>query len=97
MNYLFSLIIGIVLGAGDISVIYSASLILSLIFVYALKDVLIRKSLFTNNPSPYVLYIEKTKHIGNSVKNAWLSYILQSLLVDGLIAFIAFFVVRFLF
>ena len=97
MNFIYAIILGVIFGLSEISIINAILLILLLIFIYSLKDVFIKKQFFTNTPSAYVLYIENLKKIGKSTKGAWLSYLLQSIFIDSLIAIVTFFVVHFLF
>ena len=97
MNFIYPIILGIIFGISDINIIDAIILIILLVFIYAIKDIFIKRHIFSNIPSAYVLYIDNLKKIGRDTKRAWISYIYKSVFIDSLIAIITFFIVYFLF
>ena len=95
MNFLYSALIGLVFGFSNEKWFSALLWIFFCLIALALKDILFRKDFITKTASPYVIYVENLIKQKNNAKGAIIKYILQSLLIDGGISILIFFIVRF--
>ena len=93
MNFIYAIILGIIFGLSEIDFFYALLLILLLVFVYALKDIIFKRQFITDIPSAYVLYVNNLEKMGRSIDKAWISYLVKSILVDGIIAIVIYLMV----
>ena len=68
--------------------------IIFFVFLYALKYIIFRRQFFTGIPSAFVLYVNNLENLGRPTERAWISYLVKSIFVDGIIAMMIYLIVR---
>lgn len=96
MSFVYAIVIGLVIGFADLSITVSLVLILLLVSFRSMKDILFKKDFITGTTSPYQLYLMNLNTANKKENNPAIRYYLQSLLFDGAISVVLFFVIRFL-
>jgi len=87
---IYALLLGLIFGGSQAPLEISMPIILCLVLLKGTVEILIKKSLITRTPSPYVLYLQKLKQKGTITLHPWRVYLLQVLVFGSLIAFFGY-------
>jgi len=87
---IYSVIVGILLGASNVRPQIAIPILLLLIALKGLFEIIAKKNPFTRSPSPYVLYLENLEKNQSTGTYAWKGYFFQVILFGCLLGFIAY-------
>jgi hypothetical protein len=88
---IYAVVLGVLLAVGGASAMTAVVLIIPLIVAHVVWEIVFLKLPITRSDSPYALYVQNLRTQGDSGRQAWMGYLLQSCIFWIPVALIAYF------